>query len=296
MTALARLRDRPAARGTLLVLPTIGWLALFLVLPLALIVLISFAARAPDGSIAYRFTLDNYRDLARPEYARILWDSVWIALVTTVASLLLGYPAAWFIARSRPSRRPVYLFLILVPFWTNFLIRIYAWRVILQSEGILAAGLPLLGPLEPVGAQLFGLVRLNTPGAVMLGMVYEFLPFMVLPVYTSLEKLDPDLLEAAADLGARPWRAFWRVTWPLSLPGVVAGSILTFVPAMGMFVVPDLLGGARTVLIGNLIRNQFLSELHWPLGSAASLVLMLLTLAVTLYYTRRFGFAEELLA
>ena len=296
MTALARLRNRPAAQGALLVLPTIGWLALFLVVPLALIVVISFASRTPDGSIDYRFTLDNYRDLARPEYARILWDSVWIALVTTLASLALGYPAAWFIARSHPSRRPIYLFLILVPFWTNFLIRIYAWRVILQSEGVLAAGLPLLGPLEPVATQLFGLVRLNTPGAVMLGMVYEFLPFMILPVYTSLEKLDPDLLEAAADLGARPWRAFWRVTWPLSLPGVVAGSILTFVPAMGMFVVPDLLGGARTVLIGNLIRNQFLSELHWPLGSAASLVLMLMTLLVTLYYTRRFGFSEELAA
>jgi spermidine/putrescine transport system permease protein len=296
MTRVARLRTSPSAQGVLLVAPTIGWLTLFLVLPLVLIAIISFATRAPDGSIAYRFTLDNYRDLARPEYLRVLWDSVWIALVTTVACLLLGYPAAWFIARSHPARRTLYLFLILVPFWTNFLIRIYAWRVILQSEGVLAAALPLAGPLRPLAAQLFGLVRLNTPGAVMLGMVYEFLPFMVLPVYTSLEKLDPDLLEAAADLGARPWRAFWRVTWPLSLPGVVAGSILTFVPAMGMFVVPDLLGGARTVLIGNLIRNQFLSELHWPLGSAASLVLMLFTLLVTLYYTRRFGFAEELTA
>lgn len=291
---LARLRRHPSAPGTLLVLPTMGWLLLFLVLPLLLILVISFAQRSPSGDVAYRFSLDNYAALLRPEYARIVFDSLVIAFFTTTACLALGYPAALFIARSKSSRRPFLLFLILVPFWTNFLIRIYAWRVILQAEGVLAALLPWLGPARPLGEGLFELLRLNTPGAVLLGMVYEFLPFMVLPIFTSLEKQGPDLLEAAADLGARPLTAFRRVTWPLSLPGVVAGSILTFVPAMGMFVVSDLLGGARTVLVGNLIHDQFLRSRNWPLGSAAALVLMLLTLVVTLYYTRRFGFGDEL--
>ncbi len=276
--------------------PTIAWLLVFLVLPLGLILVISFGLRTPDGSVDYGFSLANYRALLRPDYARIVWSSVLIAALTTLFCLLLGYPAALFLARSRPRRRQLLMFLVLIPFWTNFLIRIYAWRVILQAEGVLAALLPWLGPARPLGQAVFELLRLNTPGAVLLGMVYEFLPFMVLPIFSSLEKQAADLLEAAQDLGAGPWQAFWRVTWPLSQPGVMAGCILTFVPAMGMFVVADLLGGARSELIGNLIRNQFLSDLNWPLGSAAALVLMVLTLVVTLYYTRRYGFGEELTA
>jgi spermidine/putrescine transport system permease protein len=291
---LERIRRHPSAAGALLVLPTMGWLILFLVLPLGLILVISFTQRGPSGDVVFSPTWDNYRALLKPEYARIVWDSVMIAFATTLACLVLGYPAALFIARSHRKRRPLLLFLILVPFWTNFLIRIFAWRFILQANGILAALLPLLGPARPLGDQLFGLIRLNTPGAVLLGMVYEFLPFMVLPIFASLEKQGPDLLEAAADLGARPLSAFRRVTWPLSLPGVMAGSVLTFVPAMGMFVVSDLLGGARTVLVGNLIHDQFLHSRNYPLGSAAALVLMLLTLVVTLYYTRRFGLGDEL--
>lgn len=291
---LDRWRHHPSTPGALLVLPTMGWLLLFLVLPLGLILVLSFAQRSPAGDVVLSPTLANYRALLKPEYARIVWDSVWIALLTTGACLALGYPAALFIARSRRSRRPLLLFLILVPFWTNFLIRIFAWRVILQANGVLSATLPLLGPARPVGEELFGLIRLNTPGAVLLGMVYEFLPFIVLPVFASLEKQGPDLLEAAADLGARPLASFWRVTWPLSLPGVMAGSILTFVPAMGMFVVSDLLGGARSVLVGNLIHDQFLHSRNYPLGSAAALVLMFVTLLVTIFYTRRFGLGEEL--
>jgi spermidine/putrescine transport system permease protein len=186
------------------------------------------------------------------------------------------------------------MFLVLIPFWTNFLIRIYAWMIILRSEGVLSAGLNTFGLMQGPGAWLFEQIQLYTPGAVLIGMVYEFIPFMILPLYTSLEKLDLSLLEAAADLGARPWRAFLRVTLPLSVPGIIAGSILVFIPAMGMFVVPDLMGGAKTVLVGNLIRNQFLTARDWPFGSAASMVLMALTLVVTLIYTRFFGFGEEL--
>lgn len=280
--------------GLLLVSPTMFWLLIFLVIPLLLIVVISFATRGQYGDVVYTFSLDKYRSLLDRQYLAILLDSIWIAFLTTALTLVLGYPLAYFIARSHPRRKSLFLFLILVPFWTNFLIRIYAWMILLRSEGVIAAALNALGLMQGLGAQLFSLIQLYTPGAVLIGMVYEFLPFMVLPLYTSLEKLDVSLLEAAADLGARPWRAFLRVTLPLSLPGIVAGSILVFVPAMGMFVVPDLMGGARTILVGNLVRNQFLVARDWPLGSAASMVLMVLTLVVTLLYTRRFGFGEEL--
>lgn len=285
------LREAP---GLWLVSPTMLWLVVFLVIPLALIVVISFAARGQYGNVVYTFSLDKYRALLDQQYLQILLDSLWIAFLTTVLTLVLGYPLAYFIARSGTRWKSLFLFLVLVPFWTNFLIRIYAWMILLRSEGVIAGVMKALGLMQGVGAQLFGLIQLYTPGAVLIGMVYEFLPFMVLPLYTSLEKLDVSLLEAAADLGARPWRAFLRVTLPLSLPGIVAGSILVFVPAMGMFVVPDLMGGAKTVLVGNLVRNQFLVARDWPLGSAASMVLMVLTLVVTLLYTRRFGFGEEL--
>jgi spermidine/putrescine transport system permease protein len=211
-----------------------------------------------------------------------------MAAVTTGVCLVVGYPVAYYLARSGHRFRNLLLFLLLVPFWTNFLIRIYAWMLLLRTEGLLNRGLMGLGLIsEP-------LQIMYTPLAVMLAMVYEFLPFMILPLYTSLEKLDPALLEAAADLYARPLRRFLRVTLPLSVPGVIAGTILVFVPTMGMFVVPDLMGGARTALVGNLVRQQFLSARDWPFGAAASMVLMALTLLATVLYTRVSGFGEEL--
>jgi spermidine/putrescine transport system permease protein len=179
--------------------------------------------------------------------------------------------------------------LILVPFWTNFIIRIYAWIMILRTEGLLNSLLLNLGIIK------VPLDILYTPTAVLIGMVYEFLPFMVLPLYTSLEKIENAQMEAAADLGARPWQVFMRITLPLSVPGMIAGSILVFIPAMGMFVVPDLMGGAKTILVGNLIRNQFLTARDWPFGAAASMLLLVLTLVVTLLYTRKAGFGEEYL-
>lgn len=288
------LRQHPNFQGLVLTAPTIAWLTLFLLVPLALIVVVSFASRGSYGDIVYAFSPDNYLRLLDAQYLRILLDSLWIALATTVLCILLGYPLAYYIARALPRRRSLLLFFILVPFWTNFLIRIYAWMIILRGEGVLSGVLDALGLMQGPGEWLFQQVQLYTPGAVLIGMVYEFVPFMILPLYTSLEKMDPALLEAAADLGARPFRAFWRVTLPLSLPGMIAGSILVFIPAMGMFVVPDLMGGAKTVLVGNLIRNQFFTARDWPFGSAASMLLMALTLVVTLLYTRAFGFGEEL--
>ena len=291
---LKTIRERPGLQGLILISPTMFWLIVFLLIPLVLIVIISFGVRGSYGNVEYTFNLTNYARLFDPEYASILWDSVWMALLTTVITLVAGYPLAYYIARTIPIRRSFLMFLILVPFWTNFLIRIYAWMIILRGEGILNAVMTSLGLMRGPGQWLFEQIQLYTPGAVLVAMVYEFMPFMILPLYASLEKLDPALLEAAADLGARPWRTFLRVTLPLSVPGIIAGSIQVFIPAMGMFVVPDLIGGAKTVLVGNLIRNQFLTARDWPFGSAASMVLMVLTLALTLIYTRFFGFGKEL--
>jgi spermidine/putrescine transport system permease protein len=289
LSLFKRLREEKELQGWVLISPTMIYLFLLLILPLILIVFLSVMTRGSYGNIVYRLNLDNYIRLADPLYFRILMYSLWVALVTTSFTILIGYPLAYYIARAPERQRSSLLFLILVPFWTNFIIRIYAWIMILRTEGLLNSLLINLGIIK------IPLNILYTPTAVMIGMVYEFLPFMVLPLYTSLEKIENALLEAAADLGARPWRVFLRITLPLSLPGMVAGTILVFIPAMGMFVVPDLMGGAKTVLVGNLIRNQFLTARDWPFGSAASMVLLLLTLLFTLIYTRRAGFGEELL-
>ena len=286
---LKQLRENASSQGLALVSPTFLYLAIFMLIPLLLVVILSFLSRGPYGNVVFKVSLDNYARLVDPLYLRILGYSLWAALLTTVVCILVGYPLAMFIARAPARQRSLLLFLILVPFWTNFIIRIYAWIMILRTEGLLNSLLLNLGLVN------VPLDILYTPLAVQIGMVYEFLPFMVLPLYTSLEKIENAQLEAAADLGARPWRAFLRVTLPLSVPGMIAGSILVFIPAMGMFVVPDLMGGAKTILVGNLIRNQFLTARDWPFGAAASMLLLLLTLAVTLYYTRKAGFGEELL-
>jgi spermidine/putrescine transport system permease protein len=286
---IRKIRESAQLQGITLISPTMLYLGIFMILPLVLVVVLSFLLRGPYGNVVYKFNLGNYTRLVDPLYLRILLYSLYTAAVTTILCILIGYPLAYYIARMPANRRAPLLFLILVPFWTNFIIRIYAWIMILRSEGLLNTLMLNLGIIK-VPVEI-----LYTPTAVMIGMVYEFLPFMILPLYASLEKIEMAQLEAAADLGARPWRAFLRITLPLSLPGMVAGSILVFIPAMGMFVVPDLMGGAKTVLVGNLIRNQFLTARDWPFGAAASMLLLLLTLAFTLFYTRRAGFGEELL-
>jgi spermidine/putrescine transport system permease protein len=298
---LQHLRQNERLQGTLLIMPTLLWMFVLLVIPLALTVVTSFGRRDTDGNVIYTFTLANYlRLIGFTEggfdslYLRIIWRSISLALQTTFLVILLAYPLAYFVARAPANRRNTLLFLILVPLWTNFIIRIYAWVMILRTQGVLNS---LLG----LGAGLLGLEFqpfdfYPSPGAVLVGMVYEFLPFMILPIYTSLEKVDPALYEAAADLGANALRTFQRVTLPLSMPGVVAGTILTFIPVVGTFVVSDILGGRQVILVGNLIQNQFLSARDPAFGSAASVFLMLLTLVITLYYTRRFGFGEEIAA
>jgi spermidine/putrescine transport system permease protein len=303
---LKRLREDKSAQGTLLAAPTMLWMLALLIIPLLLTLVVSFGRRSPDGGVIYSFSLDNYirlfgysADCAdgaascfNPLYIQILWRSLTLAFNTTVIVILMAYPLAYYIARAHPKRRNTYLFLVLVPLWTNFVIRVYAWMMLLRKEGainlIIGAVAQFLHiPFQP-------LEMLYTPGAVLVGMVYEFLPFMILPIYTSLEKIDNSLYEAAADLGANPFRTFLRVTLPLSMPGVVAGTILVFIPVMGTFIVSDILGGRQVILIGNLIQRQFLDARDPTFGSAASLILMVMTLIVTYFYTRKFGFGEEI--
>jgi spermidine/putrescine transport system permease protein len=305
---LQRLRENKSAQGTLLALPTMVWMMALLVIPLILTAVVSFGQRSPDGNVIYTFSLDNYLRLFGystscdngqascfdPLYIEILGRSLSLAFNTTVLVILLAYPLAYFIARAQPKRRNSYLFLVLIPLWTNFVIRVYAWMILLRQEGVINLFLGSIAhflhiPFEP-------LEMLYTPGAVLVGMVYEFLPFMILPIYTSLEKIDNSLYEAAADLGANARRTFMRVTLPLSMPGVVAGTILVFIPVMGTFIVSDILGGRQVILVGNLIQRQFLDARDPTFGSAASLILMVMTLIVTYFYTRKFGFGEEIVA
>jgi spermidine/putrescine transport system permease protein len=283
------IRESKVAQGLFLISPANGYLFLFMVIPLILVTILSFLSRGDYGQVVYEFNLTNYTRLFDPLYGKIMFYSLGVGMATTIFCILIGYPLAYYIARAPARQRSLLLFLILIPFWTNFIIRIYAWIMILRAGGLLDSFLQWAHITND------SLNLLYTPTAVLIGMVYEFLPFMVLPLYTSLEKIENSILEAAADLGAPPWRVFLRVTLPLSVPGMIAGTILVFIPAMGMFVIPDLMGGAKTILIGNVIRNQFLTARDWPFGAAASMILMVMTIAFTLYYTRKAGFGEELL-
>lgn len=303
---LQRLRENKSALGTLLASPTMLWMLGLLIIPLILTTIISFGKRSPDGDVIYTFTLNNYIRLFgystdceggqascfNPLYLQILWRSITLAFNTTVGVIVLAYPLAYFIARATPKQRNTFLFMVLIPLWTNFVIRVYAWMMLLRKEGAINIIIGWVAhflhiPFQP-------LEMLYTPGAVLVGMIYEFLPFMILPIYTSLEKIDVSLYEAAADLGANAIKTFLRVTLPLSMPGVVAGTILVFIPVMGTFIVSDILGGRQVILVGNLIQRQFLDARDPTFGSAASLILMIMTLIVTYFYTRKFGFGEEI--
>ena len=305
---LQRLRESKAMQGTFLALPTTLWLFVLLIIPLFLTLVRSFGQRSPDGDVIFTFSLDNYVRLFGystdcpdgqascfdPLYVNILWRSLKLAFNTTAIVILLAYPLAYFIARAHPKRRNMFLFMVLIPLWTNFVIRVYAWMMLLRKEGAINIAIGWVAGL--LGVDFTPLELLYTPGAVLVGMVYEFLPFMILPIFTSLEKIDNSLYEAAADLGANGVRTFSRVTLPLSMPGVVAGTILVFIPVMGTFIVSDILGGRQVILVGNLIQRQFLDARDPTFGSAASLILMVMTLIVTYFYTRKFGFGEEIVA
>jgi spermidine/putrescine transport system permease protein len=279
------LASRPGAAGAALLAPGGLWLLAFFAAPIGVMLGYSLMRRGVYGGVEAAFTLEQYRRLFDPLYLGILWRTVLWSLACTALCLVLGYPVAYLIARARRWRQ-VLLFLVVLPFWTSFLVRTFAMIFLLRDTGFVNSALLGLGLVDrPI-------TLLYTPFAVVLGLVYGFLPLTILPIYASLEKLDDALLEAAEVLGARPAARFTRVVLPLSLPGVVAGSLLTFIPALGSFVTSDLLGGAKQVMIGNLIQNQFTVSRNWPFGAALSFVLMALVLVPVLGYLRRRDRAE----
>lgn len=265
--------------------PPLFYLIVFFALPTLLMVGASFRSPGEFGGLAPLFGADGAIDLNLESYARffdepvyvqIFLKSVIMAFLTTLICLLLAYPLAMVIARSSKRRRDLMLLLVILPFWSNFLIRIYAWMIILGPQGALARTVDWL--LSIVGAEPVSL--LFSPFAVLVCLVYVHLPFMVLPLYANLEKHDQALLDAAQDLGANGWQRFWRVTFPLSLPGVYAGAVLVFIPALGIFAIPDILGGPNDSLIGNVIKQQFLETRDWPFGSVLSIMLTIAALAL----------------
>jgi spermidine/putrescine transport system permease protein len=282
-------RWRSTAATVLLLLPAATWYALLLLVPLVILLVFSFGGRAPEGGYRPDFTFANYAEL--PTRSAAFINALWMATGGTALCLLIGFPLAYYLATRAGPRRTLLLVLVVVPFWTSFLIRTYAWMFILRTEGLLNLVLTGSGLLHHPVELLY------TPTAVLIGLVYGELPFMILPLYAALEKLDRSLLEAAADLGAGGVQAFRRVTLPLTLPGLAAGVVLVFVPSLGQFVVSDLLGGARSMLLGNLIQNQFFVARNKPFGSALAFELMAAVLALLLayaVYARRRG-GEELL-
>ena len=260
------------------------WLIVFFLLPFALVLAIAFGTNAPDSAppVALGLSLENFKLLFTDDLYVAAWlSSLRIAATATLVCLLLGYPMAYAIARAAPGRRPLLLMLVILPFWTSFLIRVYAWMGLLAENGILNQVLRWSGLASDPGTIL------GTEWAVQLGIVYAYLPFMVLPLYASLEKLDLGLLEAAADLGARPLAAFLTITLPLSLPGIVAGCLLVFIPAVGEFVIPDLLGGTDTLMIGKVLWDEFFTNSDWPLASAVAICLLVLLVGPIVLFQRQ---------
>lgn len=274
--------------------PGLLWLLLFTLAPLLIVVAVSFATRGTYGGVQWNLTFKQYTRLIftdgqfDPLYLRILLRSLWIGLLSTGICLVLGYPFAYYLAR-RPARwRGALMLLVLIPFWTNFLVRTYAWMFLFRDQGIINN---ILQALHITGEPVHMLF--NEP-AIVIGLVYGYLPFMVIPIYASIEKFDFTLQEAAADLGANAWMFFRRVLLPLTAPGIVAGSILVFIPSVGAYITPDLLGGAKVQMVGNSIQQLYLSIRDWPFGSAMSIVVMAIVLAATLLYFRVGGDRSEL--
>ena len=269
-------------RGLLIGLPSLLTLVVLFALPLAVVVVYSFATRSRTGrTVLADWNVASYQRLTDPLVLEIVARSFGYALLTTVICLIIGYPFAYYLATRPVAVRRILLVLVMLPFWSNFLVRTYAWRVLLGSDG------PFVRMLATLG---FDETRLLfTPFAIVLGLVYGFLPFMILPLYAAIERLDPVLVEAARDLHATGWEAFRRVTWPLSRSGVVAGSVLVFIPSFGAYVTPELLGGSRTTMIGSYVVRQFLSARDWPFGSALSVAILSLMLLATLVYFRTGG-------
>ncbi|MCM3041417.1 ABC transporter permease [Paenibacillus motobuensis] len=267
-------------KSNLSLLPVFLWLLLFLILPMLMVVGISFMDRDELGNVIYHFNLNSYATFFDPLYLGIYWDTIVLSVVTTVICLLLSYPLAYYIANAGPRMQTWGLVMITIPFWINFLIRTYAWVLLLRTQGVVNSLLLDLGFIQEP------LQMLYTKGAVFLGMVYTFIPFMVLPIYVALEQMDKKLLEAASDLGATPWKSFWHITLPQTKSGIMTGAVLVYVSTTGMFVVTDILGGAKSAMISNIIQSQFLGARNWPFGSALSVIFVITSLIMIALFNR----------
>ncbi len=263
------------------VLPGLGWLALFFIVPLAIIFIVSLGERDRFGGIVLdQPSLENYASALSPTFLPTVANSFRYAALTTVFSVLIGYPIAYWISRYGGRHRALLLILVMLPFWTSYLIRTYAWMIMLRDNGVVNS------VLQAVGLTTEPIILLNTDLSVVLGMTYGFLPFAILPLYVSIDRLDHSLVAAARDLYASGRTAFLHVTLPLTMPGIVAAAMLTFIPAIGDYVTPDLLGGAQTTTIAKVIQTQFLSARDWPSGAALGFLLMLVTIGGTLLTLR----------
>ena len=274
-------RSGDGLRNALLVLPGLGWLVLFFVVPLAFIVVISLGRRDELHRIILdALTLENYAQVFNPVFLPTVVQSLYMATATTVACLLIGFPIAYWISRYGGRRKTLLLILIMLPFWTSYLIRTYAWMIVLRDQGVVNQA------LQAVGLTQEPLILLYTDFSVIIGMIYGFLPFTILPLFVSIDRLDPNLVAAGRDLYASGRQAFLHVTLPLVRPGLIAAALLTFIPAMGDFVTPDLLGGGQVITIAKVIQERFLEGRDWPYGSALGFVLTILTLLGTLIALR----------
>ncbi len=268
--------------------PVSGWMLLFVLIPFIYIVVISFMKRSTYGGVEMEFTIQNILQVFDPAYLKVFGVSVIYALITTLLCILIGYPFAYFVAKKSEIQKTVIMALVMVPFMISSLIRLFAWINLLRRDGAINRFLMAVGLIHEPLQMVY-----NNVGAV-IGLTYTLLPFMILPLYSSIEKLDKSLLEACSDLGAKPVEAFLRVTLPLTMPGIFAGTIMTFIPTLGLFFVIDLMGGSKILVMGSLIRNEFITAKDWPLGAALSLFLIIITLILVKLYQKNGGSMDEL--
>jgi len=260
--------------------PISFWMTIFVIVPLIYVGFMSFMTRGTYGGIEYKFTLENYKTIFDPLYFKVILNSIGIALGSSIICILIGYPFAYYLTKQPIKKRGVLIMLIMIPFWTSSMVRTYSWVILLHASGIVNKFLMAIGLIkEP-------LQLLYNDYAVTLGIVYVLLPFAILPLYSAIEKLDKSLIEASNDLGAKPYKTFMKVTLPLTSSGIFASVILTFIPSLGYYFTADVLGGGKTLMIGNLIKNQFTTAKNWPFGAAISLVLIAITLLVLYLYSR----------
>ncbi len=294
------LHRRSTLAAALLIGPVVVTIAIFMLAPLGLMGVVSFLEKGINGGVRWgNYTTEPYiqflfeRDLddsliLNSDYLQIFWRSIWLSVMTTVLALAVGFPTALYMALQPQHRRNLLVFLVTIPFWTNLLVRNYSWILLLRTNGLINDLLMWLGLVDGP------LILMPSSFAIAVGLTYSFLPFMVLPIYASLEKLDFRLVEAAYDLGANRWAALKRVIVPLSLPGIVAGSVLVFIPCLGAFVTPELLGGGKSLMIGNLIQNQFGASRNWPFGAALAFTLLAMVLLTMMLYLVRFKRQPEI--